>query len=137
MDVALSRNARRVLRIFFGSVVVFLYAPIALLLVFSFNDSELPSFPLSGFTVRWYHQFLSNSDLRAALGTSALVAAISSIGAVTLGLLASVALARRRFRVKAAMSALLLSPLIYVARNQIERYLGPQEAERLKHEAAH
>lgn len=33
--------------------------------------------------------------------------------------------------------ALLLSPLIYVARNQIERYLGPEEAERLKHEATH
>jgi uncharacterized integral membrane protein (TIGR00697 family) len=33
--------------------------------------------------------------------------------------------------------AVLLSPLIYVARNQIERYLGPEEAERLKHEATH
>jgi len=112
MDVALSRNARRVLRVFFGSIVVFLYAPIAILLVFSFNDSELPSFPLSGFTTRWYHQFLNNSDLRAALVTSALIAAISSVGAVALGLLASVALARRRIRGKSAVSALLLSPLV-------------------------
>jgi spermidine/putrescine transport system permease protein len=112
MDVALSRNARRVLRIFFGSIVVFLYAPIAILLLFSFNDSELPSFPLSGFTTRWYHQFLTNSDLRAALVTSALIAAISSVGAVALGLLASVALVRRRIRGKGAVSALLLSPLV-------------------------
>jgi spermidine/putrescine transport system permease protein len=112
MDVALSTNARRVLRVFFGLLVVFLYAPIAILLIFSFNDSELPSFPLSGFTLQWYRQFVNNPDLRDALGTSAVVAAISSVGAVLLGVLASVALVRRRFRAKSAASALLLSPLV-------------------------
>jgi spermidine/putrescine transport system permease protein len=112
MDVALSRNARRVLRVFFGSLVVFLYAPIAILLIFSFNDSELPSFPLSGFTLRWYREFATNPDLRAALETSAVVAALSSVGAVLLGVLVSVALVRRRFAGKAAFSALVLSPLV-------------------------
>jgi spermidine/putrescine transport system permease protein len=112
MEIALSKNGRRALRVFFGLLVVFLYAPIAILLIFSFNDSELPSFPLSGFTLRWYHQFLTNPDLRAALETSAVVAAVSSVGAVTLGVLASVALVRRRFAGKAAVSALLLSPLV-------------------------
>jgi spermidine/putrescine transport system permease protein len=111
MDVALSTNARRALRVFFGLLVVFLYAPIAILLIFSFNDSELPSFPLSGFTLEWYRQFVNNPDLRAALGTSAVVAAISSVGAVVLGVLA-VALVRRRFRGKGVASALLLSPLV-------------------------
>jgi spermidine/putrescine transport system permease protein len=112
MDVALSRTGRRILRLFFCLLVVFLYAPIAILLIFSFNDSDLPSFPLSGFTLRWYHQFLANPDLKAALATSALVAALSSIGAVALGVLASIALVRRRFTGKAAVSALLLSPLV-------------------------
>jgi spermidine/putrescine transport system permease protein len=112
MDVALSRNARRVLRTFFGLLVVFLYAPIAILLIFSFNDSELPAFPLSGFTLQWYRQFVHNPDLRAALGTSAVIAAISSVGAVLLGVVASIALVRRRFRGKGAVSALLLSPLV-------------------------
>jgi spermidine/putrescine transport system permease protein len=112
MDAALSTNGRRVLRAFFVLVVVFLYAPILILLVFSFNDAELPSFPLSGFTLHWYHQFLTNADLRGALETSAIVAAISSIGAVALGMLASIALVRRRFRGKALASALLLSPLV-------------------------
>jgi spermidine/putrescine transport system permease protein len=112
MEIALSKNGRRALRVFFGLLVVFLYAPIAILLIFSFNDSELPSFPLSGFTLRWYHQFLTNPDLRAAVETSAVVAAVSSIGAVILGVLASVALVRRRFAGKAAVSALLLSPLV-------------------------
>jgi spermidine/putrescine transport system permease protein len=112
MDVALSRNGRRALRVFFGVVVLFLYAPIAILLIFSFNDSELPSFPLSGFTLRWYGQFLHNGELRGALETSAIVAALSSVGAVALGTLASMALARRRFRGHAAASAFLLSPLV-------------------------
>ena len=112
MDVALSQNGKRALRVFFGLLVVFLYAPIAILLIFSFNNSELPTFPLSGFTLHWYHQFITNADLRAALETSALVAALSSVGAVLLGVLASIALARRRFAGKAAVSALLLSPLV-------------------------
>ena len=56
---------------FFVLIVVFLYAPIVVLLIFSFNDSALPTFPLSGFTLRWYHQFLTNSDLQDALKTSA------------------------------------------------------------------
>jgi spermidine/putrescine transport system permease protein len=89
-----------------------LYAPIVILLIFSFNNSAVPSFPLSGFTLHWYHEFLVNSDLRGALETSAIIAALSSIGAVVLGVLASIALTRRRFRAKSAVSALLLSPLV-------------------------
>ena len=112
MDVALSKNGRRMLAGFFGLLVVFLYAPILILLIFSFNDSELPTFPLSGFTLRWYHQFLTNPDLQAALRTSAIVAALSSVGAVFLGVLASIAFVRRRYTGKAAVSALLLSPLV-------------------------
>jgi spermidine/putrescine transport system permease protein len=112
MDVALSRNGARVLRVFFALVVVFLYAPILILLIFSFNNSEVPSFPLSGFTFHWYYEFLTNADLRNALETSAVVAALSSAVAVVLGILASMALVRRQFRAKGPVSALLLSPLV-------------------------
>jgi spermidine/putrescine transport system permease protein len=112
MDAALSRNGRRLLQALFVLVVVFLYAPIVILLVFSFNDSALPSFPLSGFTLHWYHQFIDNADLRASLETSAIIATLTSLGAVLLGTLASIALARRRFRAKAIFSAFLLSPLV-------------------------
>jgi spermidine/putrescine transport system permease protein len=111
-DVALSKNGGRVLRGFFALVVVFLYAPIVILLIFSFNDSDIPAFPLSGFTLHWYHEFLVNADLRASLETSALIAVLTSIGAVILGVLSSIALVRRSFRGKAAASALLLSPLV-------------------------
>ena len=112
MDAALSPNGRRVMRVFFALVVVFLYAPIAVLFVFSFNRGAVPSFPLSGFTLRWYDDFFHNGSMRAALETSAIVAAMSSVVAVTLGILASAALARRGFRGKGLVTALLLSPLV-------------------------
>jgi spermidine/putrescine transport system permease protein len=112
MDAALSTNGRWALRAFFALVVIFLYAPIVILIIFSFNNAEVPSFPLSGFTLHWYRQFLGNTDLRGALETSAIIAAVSSVGAVVLGTLASMALARRRFRGKAIASAFLLAPLV-------------------------
>ena len=112
MDVALSTNGARLLRALFVAVVIFLYAPIVILLIFSFNNSDIPSFPLSGFTLRWYHQFLTNPDLKGALVTSAIIAALSSAAAVLLGVLASIALVRRRFKGKAGVSAFLLSPLV-------------------------
>ena len=111
-DVALSRSGEWILRAFFCFVVLLLYAPIVILLIFSFNDSAVPTFPLSGFALHWYHEFLTNSDLRNALETSAIIAALSSVGAVVLGVLSSIALTRRRFRGKSAVSALLLSPLV-------------------------
>jgi spermidine/putrescine transport system permease protein len=112
MDVALSRNGKRVIRVFFGLVLLFLYAPIAILVIFSFNKSSVPSFPLSGFTLHWYHEFLTNSDMQAALETSAIVAAISSVIAVALGVLASIGLSRSRFFGKGLVTTLVLIPLV-------------------------
>jgi spermidine/putrescine transport system permease protein len=111
-SIAVSRNGTRILRGFFALVVLFLYAPILVLIVFSFNNSEVPSFPLSGFTLHWYHEFIANGDLRASLWTSAIIAAATSVAAVILGVLSSIALARRVFRGKPVVSALLLSPLV-------------------------
>jgi len=112
MDVALSANGRRVIRVFFALVLVFLYAPIAILLVFSFNKASVPTFPLTGFTFRWYHDFATNREMQAALETSAIVAAISSVIAVALGVLASLGLSRRAFRGKGVVTAFLLIPLV-------------------------
>jgi len=112
MDIATSRNGVRALRAFFTLLVLFLYAPIAMLVIFSFNNSVVISFPLSGFTLRWYEQFLSNPSLIHALRTSLIVATLSSFITVALGVLASLAIVRRRIVAKSALSALLLSPLV-------------------------
>jgi spermidine/putrescine transport system permease protein len=116
-DIAVSRNGRRVLNVWFAVLLVFLYVPLLLLLIFSFNDNNLPVFPLRGFTTQAYQDFASNPELRAAVVTSAKIAALSSVVAVILGLVAAIALARRRVVGKSLVSALLLSPLVvpYIA----------------------
>ncbi len=111
MEAAASKSGLRLLRIFFVLLVVFLYAPILILALFSFNKGDV-SFPLEGFTTQWYTRFFHNPLLIEALKRSAIVATISSCIAVALGVMASFALIRRRFRGKPAASALFFSPLV-------------------------
>jgi spermidine/putrescine transport system permease protein len=117
MDIAASRNGKRVLNVWFAILLVFLYTPLALLLMFSFNDNNLPVFPLRGFTTQAYQDFAANPELRASVVTSAKIAAVASLLAVVLGVLAAIVLVRRRVVAKSAASALLLSPLVvpYIA----------------------
>jgi spermidine/putrescine transport system permease protein len=117
MDIATSKNGRRLMTFWFGVLLVFLYVPLLLLLIFSFNDNNLPVFPLRGFTTDAYEQFAANDELKGSIVTSAKVASLSSLGAVLLGLLASIVLVRRRFFGQGVASALLLSPLVvpYIA----------------------
>jgi spermidine/putrescine transport system permease protein len=112
VDAAASPASRRGLQLFYGLLVLFLYAPIAVLAIFSFNDNRLVTFPLAGFTTRWYRLLFENGELLSALRVSLVVAAISSALAVALGVLASYATVRRRFRGKGAVNGLLLSPLV-------------------------
>ena len=81
------------------------------LAIFSFNDGDV-SFPLQGFTTRWYARFFSDPLLLGALRRSAIVATVSSLVAVSLGVMAAFALLRRRFVGKPAASALFFSPLV-------------------------
>jgi spermidine/putrescine transport system permease protein len=112
MDIAISPRGKWALRVLFAFFVAFLYAPLLLLVVFSFNDNDLPVFPLRGFTTRAYEQFIDNPELRNSVLTSAKVACVASIVAVVLGLLAAIGLVRKRFAGKPAVSALLFSPLV-------------------------
>lgn len=111
MDVAASKGALRLLQVLFILLVVFLYVPIGILAVFSFNDGDA-SFPLAGFTTHWYRDVFDNTLLIGALVRSAVVATVSSLIAVGLGVLAAYALIRRRFLGKSAVSALMFSPLV-------------------------
>jgi spermidine/putrescine transport system permease protein len=111
MGPAASRGALFGLRAFFVLLVVFLYAPLLILALFSFNSGDV-GFPLQGFTLHWYARFFSDPSLVAALKRSLVVATISSVIALGLGVAATFALVRRRFPGKPAASALLFSPLV-------------------------
>jgi spermidine/putrescine transport system permease protein len=111
MDLATSRAGLWLLRLFFVGLVVFLYVPLLVLVVFSFNNGDI-TFPLKGFTLSWYQRAAENPALIAALRRSMIVGIGSSVIAVGLAVLVSYALVRRRFRGKAAFSALVFSPLV-------------------------
>ena len=89
----------------------FIFLPVAVLVLFSFQDGRLPVPPFSGPTAKWYGQVLGDRDLMAALGNSFLVALISSAIALLLGFLAAHALARHRLPGSVLMRGLLIAPM--------------------------
>lgn len=89
----------------------FIFCPVAVLVLFSFQDSRLPVPPFNGPSLKWYGQVLGDSALMAALGNSLLVALISSAIAVLLGFLAAHALARHHLPRSALMRGLLIAPM--------------------------
>jgi spermidine/putrescine transport system permease protein len=112
MNPAISKGGRRTLWIAFWFLVVFLYAPIVILIIFSFNDSQIVSFPWLGFTLRWYKAFVHAPALLDALQTSLLVATMTAVVATALAIPASISLVRRRFFGKGLVSGLMLAPLV-------------------------
>ena len=73
------------LRLYAGVFFGFLYLPIGVLLVLSFNDSPVIGFPLRGFTFDWYHQVFNDSKFFIALFKSFSVGLVSSLIATALG----------------------------------------------------
>ncbi|MFI4982545.1 MAG: ABC transporter permease [Nevskiales bacterium] len=85
----------------------FLYVPLAVVVLFSFNDSPLNA-EWVGFTTRWYAALLDDQDMLRAAGNSLLVALISSSIATVLGALAGIGMQRYRPRF---LSFLVLTPV--------------------------
>jgi spermidine/putrescine transport system permease protein len=93
-------------------VYAFLYFPIAVLVVYSFNGSGVGGFPPSAWTLDWYRQLFADSALWDAVLNSAIVAAVAVCISVGLGLPAALALDRAQFPGKALFRRLVLLPLI-------------------------
>ncbi|MEO0359851.1 MAG: ABC transporter permease [Pseudomonadota bacterium] len=89
----------------------FIFLPVVVLVVFSFQDGRLPVPPFRGATLRWYAEVFADDRLTAALLNSLVVAVGSSAIAVLLGFLAAYALARWRLPGSAWSRALLTAPL--------------------------
>jgi putrescine transport system permease protein len=91
---------------------LFLYAPIVILIVYSFNDSRLVTV-WGGWSLRWYGALLENAQLLDAARISVLVALCSSTLAAALGVMAGITLARApRFLGRTLFSGLILAPLV-------------------------
>jgi spermidine/putrescine transport system permease protein len=93
-----ARATRWTLRLWFGAFIVFLYLPIAFMVIFSFDEGATPGLPLTGFTLHWYDEMLNNLQLLRAVGNSVTVAAVVSILATITGTMAAFVLVRGRIR---------------------------------------
>jgi spermidine/putrescine transport system permease protein len=96
---------------FAAVIYVFLFAPIVVLIIFSFNVSRR-NFVWLGFTTDWYPKLFANSDLLDALSITLQVAFIAVIASTIIGSVLGLALARLRFRGAAATEVLILLPMV-------------------------
>ncbi|HMR68848.1 MAG TPA: ABC transporter permease subunit [Rubrivivax sp.] len=95
-----------------GAGFVFLYLPIVALVVFSFNDSPVPT-QWRGFTLKWYQQLLGDDEIIAGLWLSLKIAFLTACGSVVLGTLAAFSLVKyRRFRGRTLFSGMVSAPLV-------------------------
>lgn len=94
-----------------GLFFLFLYAPIILLVVFSFNESRFPTY-WTGFSLEWYEKLFNNHLIGAALKNTLIVSITSTIIATIIGTMVSVAIERYRFKAKPIVNGLLFMPII-------------------------
>lgn len=92
-------------------VYAFLYLPVAVLVLFSFNDARTGA-TWQGFTTAWYGALLENERLKAATWNSLSIAVVSMTVAVVLGTMLSLALERHRFRGRGAVRQITYLPII-------------------------
>src|SRR6184192_2413047 len=93
-------------------VFAFIYSPIVVLVLYSFNRDGVGGFPPRHFTLNWYTQLFADSSIWDSVLNSLMVAAGSVALSLTLGLLAALALDRADFPGKALFRRLVLLPLI-------------------------
>jgi putative spermidine/putrescine transport system permease protein len=107
----LSRTARNLLRVAAAAGLAFLYVPLLVVLVLSFNSARTFSWPPAGFTLHWWRQAASNDGARAALTTSLKTAAGATAIALVLGTLASFAVQRYRFFGREVVGFIVILPI--------------------------
>jgi ABC-type spermidine/putrescine transport system permease subunit II len=101
----------RFLRVWTALFFVFLFSPIALVILFSFNSTKsLQNF--DGFSTRWYEQFFESESYRDSLAASIQIALVTMVVATVIGTLLAYGLVRARTRWSGSLNVLMLVPLV-------------------------
>lgn len=103
--------AHAALGLYTGAIYLFLYAPIVILIIFSFNRAKQTAV-WEGFTFDWYAKLLGNAEVGRAAMNSLIVATLTTLLSTLIGTPAGLALARHRFKGETATRALLYLPLV-------------------------
>ncbi len=97
--------------LFVGMVFFFLYLPIIILIVFSFNTSRM-NIIFEGFTVEWYKVLFSNKDLLDAFMNTIIIAVTSTVVSTVIGTMGAVGLNRFNFPFKGIINKLIYIPIV-------------------------
>jgi putative spermidine/putrescine transport system permease protein len=134
MDERFSGFGAFILYTITAGMMLFILAPLLLVMAASVSDSYFVTFPPQGFTLKWYAKVLQDRDFLEAMRLSILLALGTTAGSLLLGVPAAFALVRGRFFGLAAIKGFLLSPLIFpalvtgLALLQVLTTLGSQDA---------
>ena len=93
-------------------VYLFMFAPVAVVMLLSFNSSQFGSFPMEGFSFRWFVELWHNDAIMRAFRVSLLLAALTSVISTTLGVMSSLAMVRFDFPGKHMVSTALVAPIL-------------------------
>jgi spermidine/putrescine transport system permease protein len=104
--------ARLALAAWTGAVLVFLFAPLLVVALFSFNDSAISRFPIEALTTKWYAALARNASIREALVNSLIVALFTVAIATTLGVMAAIGIHRYTTRLKGTLRTFSLTPMM-------------------------
>ena len=109
--MAIGRFARIALGLIAALILLFIYVPIALIFVYSFNSGTTPAWPPVGFTLDWWALAIDNTGLQQAFLTSIAIALGATAVALALGTLASVAVSRYSFFGRETISFIVILPI--------------------------
>jgi putative spermidine/putrescine transport system permease protein len=109
--VTLSPLTRRLLGLIAGLALLVIYAPLALVLLNSFNTSRTFAWPPTGLTTEWWSAAYHSQGARDAIWTSVQVAVLATLIALVLGTMAALALQRFRFFGRDFVSLLIILPI--------------------------
>ena len=104
------RRRSKIPEIYVTLLLILMYLPILVVVVYSFNDTKL--FSWEGFTFSWYQKLLHNRNIITAFFNSLELAALSSLSASVLGTVGAVGIAGRHFRGRGALENLSLIPIM-------------------------
>jgi ABC-type spermidine/putrescine transport system permease subunit II len=107
-----ARLVRRSLWLLAAVVMGFLYLPIVLLVLFSFNEPRTPGLPITGLTLDWYEEALGNRVLLEAVWNSLVVAVLVAVLATIIGTMAAFPLVRGRIRYPGAARVMATLPIM-------------------------
>ena len=100
------------IRLYTIAVYIFMFLPVAVVVLLSFNSSQFGSFPMEGLSFRWFIRLWENDAIVRAFRVSIVLGALTSAISTIVGILASLALVRYRFPGKNAVTTLLIAPLL-------------------------